>query len=182
MDLLVCGGEKARKKVLAPLALHVFKKPIEPVAVPQPMFLLNRLREGVNPDEHSGLDLHDYGVDKVRLAELKVRSATPPLCDYQIKPPSEKNAPDALDCIRSQRTHTLMSDGFNIISAVVSLYFEPMGDCKKERTLHIGLKPTGISNLRDMEEADARLAETLMRVLGVMQEIPKPVVIGLGID
>ena len=176
MDLLVFGGEKARKKVLAPLGVHVFKQPIEPVAVPQPMFLLNRLREGVNPDEHSGLDLRDHGVDKVRLSEFRVRSITLPLCDYQIKPPSEKSAPDALDCVRSQHTHTLMSVGFNIISAVVSLYFDPVGDSKKGRTLHIGLKPTGISNLRDMEDADARLAETLMLVLGVMQELPKTVV------
>ncbi len=172
MDLLVFGGEKARKKVIAPLGVHVFKQPIEPVAVPQPLFLLNRLREGVNPDEHSGLDLRDHGVGKVRLSECRVRSTMPPLCDYEIKPPENKDVPDALDCVRSQHTHTLMSGGFNIISAVVSLYFDPVDDSKKARVLHIGLKPTGISNLRDLEEADARLAETLMRALGVMQDPP----------
>lgn len=176
MDLLVVGGEKARKKVLAPLGAHVFKHSIEPVAVPQPLFLLNRLREGVSPDEHSGLDLRDHGVDKVRLSECRVRSATPPLCDYQIKPPSEKDAPDALACVRAQHIDTLMSSGFNIISAVVSLFFDPVGDFKKGRVLHIGLKPTGISNLRDMEEVDARLAEKLMRALGVMQDPPTPAV------
>lgn len=173
MDLLVFGGEKARKKVLTPLGAHVFKQPIEPLAVPQPLFLLNRLREGVNPDEHSGLDLRDHGVDKVRLSECRVRSIMLPLCDYQIKPPENKNEPDALDCVRAQHTHTLMSGGFNIISAAVSLYFDPVGDSKKGRALHIGLKPTGISNLRDMEEADARLAEALMLALGVMQDPPK---------
>ena len=176
MDLLVFGGEKARKKILAPLGTHVFKRPIEPVAVPQPLFLLNRLREGVNPDEHSGLDLRDHGVEKVRLSECRVRSTMPPLCDYQIKPPADKNEPDALDCAQSQHTQTLLSGGFNIISAAVSLYFDPVGDSKKGRTLHIGLKPTGISNLSDMEEADARLAETLMLALGVMQDPPKAAV------
>jgi hypothetical protein len=65
-----------------------------------------------------------------------------------------------------------MGGGFNIISAVVSLYFEPEGESRKGRTVHIGLKPTGISNLRDMEEADARLAEALMQALGVMQIPP----------
>jgi hypothetical protein len=63
-----------------------------------------------------------------------------------------------------------MSTGFNFIGATVSLYFESEGNSKKGRVLHIGLKPTGISNLRDMEEADAQLAENLMRALGVMQE------------
>ena len=40
---------------------------------------------------------------------------------------------------------------------------------KASRVLHIDLKQSGISNLRDMEEADARLVESLLRALGVMQ-------------
>jgi hypothetical protein len=176
MDLLVIGGQNARKKVLGPLGTHVFKHPIEPVVVPQPMFLLNRLRQGVCPDEHSGLDLRDHRIEKVRLSECRVRSSSLPSCDYQIKPPSEKDAPDVMACIRAHHFDTLMSTGFNITSAVVSLYFDPVGDAKKGRTLHIGLKPTGISNLRDMDEADARLAEKLMLALGVMQELPTPAV------
>jgi hypothetical protein len=83
-----------------------------------------------------------------------------------VKPPADKDAPDALECVRMQHTATLMGTGFNFISATVSLYFIPEGDSKKGRALHIGLKPTGISNLRDMEEADARLAEKLVLALG----------------
>ena len=71
-----------------------------------------------------------------------------------------------------QHTATLMGTGFNFISATVSLYFMPDGTSKKGRALHIGLKPTGISNLRDMEEADARLAEKLVLALGIMQKSP----------
>ena len=181
IDLLVIGGEKARKKVLAPLGAHVFKHPIEPVAVPQPMFLLNRLRQGVCPDEHSGLDLADHGVDKARVSECRVRSSSPPLCDYLIKPPAEKDIPDALACVRAQGVETLIHGGFNITSAIVTLYFHPVGDSKKGRALHIGLKPTGISNLREMEEADAQLAESLMRALGVMQDLPTPSVCTLAV-
>lgn len=170
VDLLVLGGEKARQKLIGPLGAHVFKKPLEPLTVLQPLFLLNRLREGVTPDEHSGLDLRDFGVEKARLSECRVRSVVPPMCDYSIKPPSEKDAPDALECVRRQHTTTLMSSGFHITSATVSLYFQAEGDARKGRALHIGLRPTGISNLRDMEEADAQLAEKLVRALGVMQE------------
>lgn len=172
IDLLVVGGEKARRKLIGPLGTHVFKKTIEPLSINQPLFLLNRLREGVIQDEHSGLDLHDHGVVKVRLSECRLRSAQRPLCDYVVKPPTDKDAPDALECIRTQHTMTLMGSGFDFISATVSLYFMPKGDAKKGRALHIGLKPTGISNLRDMEEADARLAEKLLLALGVMQKPP----------
>lgn len=172
IDLLVVGGEKARQKLLGPLGTHVFKKALDPLSVNPPLFLLNRLRDGVNPDEHSGLDLLEHGVVKVRLSECRVRSSQKPMCDYVVKPPAEKDAPDALECVRVQHTTTLMGVGFNFISATVSLYFMPEGDSKKGRALHIGLKPTGISNLRDMEEADAKLAEALVQALGVMQKPP----------
>lgn len=172
IDLLVVGGEKARQKLLGPLGTHVFKKALDPLTVNPPLFLLNRLRQGVNPDEHSGLDLLDHGVVKVRLSECRVRSVQKPLCDYVVKPPAEKDAPDALECVQVQHTSTLMGTGFNFISATVSLYFMPEGDSKKGRALHIGLKPTGICNLRDMEEADAKLAEKLVLALGVMQKPP----------
>jgi hypothetical protein len=62
-----------------------------------------------------------------------------------------------------------MGEGFNIIDAVISLYFEPVLPGKTNRVLHADLKQSGISNLRDMEEADARLVESLLRALGVMQ-------------
>lgn len=172
IDLLMVGGEKARQKLIGPLGTHMFKKPLEPMTVNQPLFLLNRLREGVIPDEHSGLDLLDLGVVKIRLSECRLRSTQRPLCDYLVKPPADKDAPDALECIRMQHTATLMGTGFNFISATVSLYFMPDGTSKKGRALHIGLKPTGISNLRDMEEADARLAEKLVLALGIMQKSP----------
>lgn len=172
IDLLVVGGEKARQKLLGPLGTHVFRKALDPLTVNPPLFLLNRLRQGVNPDEHSGLDLLDHGVVKVRLSECRVRSVQKPLCDYVVKPPAEKDAPDALECVQVQHTSTLMGGGFNFISATVSLYFMPEDDSKKGRALHIGLKPTGICNLRDMEEADAKLAEKLVLALGVMQKPP----------
>lgn len=172
IDLLVPGGNSARKKLLAPLGQYVFRKPIVPIAVPQPMFLLNRLRQGVWPDEHSGLDLRDHGVAKARLSQCRVRSKCTPACDFTIKPPADIDAPDALACVREHKADVLMDQGFDIMDAVVSLYFEPVGDAKKHRVLHIGVKPTGIANLRDMEEVDAKLAEALMRALGVMQDPP----------
>jgi hypothetical protein len=109
----------------------------------------------------------------MRLSECKVRSITLPQCDYLIKPVAGRDAPDALACIRAQKNETLMGQGFNIIDAVVTVYFlAPVGE-RVGRVLHIGLKPVGISNLRDMDEVDAQFAQALMRALGVMQDPPK---------
>lgn len=172
MDLLVPGGHSARKKLLAPLGQYVLRQPIEPIAVPQPMLLLNQLRQGVWPDEHSGLDLRDHGVAKARLSECRVSANQTPACDFIIKPPGGKDCPDALECVRATQTDVLMGQGFDILEAVLSLYFEPAEGAKPHRVLHICVKPTGIANLREMDEADAKLAEILMRALGVMQDPP----------
>ena len=92
--------------------------------------------------------------------------------------------PDVLDCLAAQQiSPILMGQGFNIIDAVVSLYLEPLQPGKASRVLHIDLKQSGISNLRDMEEADARLVESLLRALGVMQSpaSAKPVEEAVGV-
>ncbi len=175
IDLLAPGGNAVRKKLLAALGQYVFRKPIVPIAVPQPMLQLNRLRQGVWPDEHSGLDLRDHGVVMARLSECRVSAIQPPACDFIIKPPGDKDSPDALACVRAKKTDVLMSQGFDILDAVVSLYFEPAEGAKQHRVLHIRVKPTGIANLREMEEADVHLAEALLRALGVMHEPPAPV-------
>lgn len=172
IDLLISGGKQVRQKVLTPLGKHIFRKNVEPISVEQPLFLLNRLRDGLALEESCGLDLATYCVEKMRLSECRVRSIRLPLCDYEIKPVAGRDAPDVLACVQSQKTDTLISQGFNIIDAVVTLHFFPLDGQKKGRVLHIGLKPVGITNLRDMDEGDARLAQTLMRALGVMQDPP----------
>jgi len=84
------------------------------------------------------------------LSQAKVRAIHPPICDYLIKPPGEKDAPDVLACLTAQQiSPILMGQGFNIIDAVVSLYFEPVQPGKASRVLHVDLKQSGISNLRD---------------------------------
>lgn len=175
IDLLVPGGNVARKKLLAPLGQYVYRQPIVPIAVPQAMLLLNRLRQGVWPDEHSGLDLRDFHVAKARLSECRVSATQTPACDYIIKPPGDKDSPDALECLRTKKTDVLMSQGFDIIDAVISLYFEPADGAKPRRVQHIRVRPTGIANLRELEEAEVELAQALLRALGVMQDAPTAV-------
>lgn len=173
IDLLIPGGKPARQKVLAPLGKHIFKKNLEPLSVEQPLFLLNRLRDGLVLDESCGLDLAANCVERIRLSDCKVRSIGLPQCDYSISPVAMRDAPDVLACIQLQKTETLLSRGFNIIDAIVTLHFFAVDGQKKGRVLHIGIKPVGITNLRDMDEGDAQLAQSLMRALGVMQDPPK---------
>ncbi len=176
IDIIAPGGAKAQKAVLEQLGKHVFKKVLAPQSVRQPTFMLNRLRTGFDALDAGGIDLVAHRVEKLRFAQARVRSFHPPACDFTIKPPSDKNAPDVTACMAAHNvSHPLLGRGFNIVEGVLTVFFHPVQAGKPGRTLHIELKQTGISNLRDMEEADARLAEALLLALGVMQHAaPEP--------
>lgn len=170
IDFLAPGGQKTRATVLTLFGKHLLKQAIQPQAVAQPMFFLNRLRDGFELFDDSEVDLAAHRVEHIRCSQVRVRSNVAPSCDYIIKPPGDKEAPDALACSRlHQLDHRLMSHGFNIVEAVVTLYFLPVGKARKGRVLHIELKQGGVSNLRDMNEDDAKLAEALLLAWGVME-------------
>ena len=169
LDLLLTGGDRARKQLLGALGRHVFRQALVPLPVPRPLFLLNRLRDGLVLDPGSGLDLSDHGVEAMRLSACKVCANVPPQCDYLIKPAAGRGAPDALACLKAQQVDVLLNHGFTIVEAVVSLYFFASPGAATGRVLHLELKPAGIGNLRDLDDGDALLAEALMRALGVQQ-------------
>jgi hypothetical protein len=170
IDLLASGGAKAQQKVLTQFAKHVLKKPIAPQKIKQPMFYLNRLRDGFELFDDSQVDLAAYRVSHIRWSQAKLRAAAAPHCDYSIKPPTDKEAPDVLACLKThQIDRHLMCHGFNVQEAVVSLYFLPAEIGKAERVLHIELRQSGVSNLRDMEEVDAKMVQALLQAWGIMQ-------------
>jgi hypothetical protein len=173
IDILAPGGAKIQKAVLDQLGKHIFRKVLQPQSIKQPMFFLNRLRDGFDLFDDTQVDLGAHRIERIRLSQVKVRANRSPHCDYVIKPPGEKDAPDVLDCVKSHQVdHSLMGHGFNIVEAVVTLYFLPVDDGKASRVLHIELKQSGISNLRAMDEADAKLVEALLVAWGVMQPLP----------
>lgn len=177
IDILAPGGAKTQQTLLEHLGKRVFRQTLQPKDVEKPMFFLNRLRDGFELFDDTEVDLDAHRVERIRLSQARVRAVHRPIFDCVIKPPGEKEAPDVLACLQArQLSSVLMSQGFNIIEAVVTLYFEPVQPGKSSRVLHIELKQSGISNLRNMDEADARLAEALLRAWGVMQSVPSAAV------
>lgn len=170
IDILAPGGAKIQNAVLSHLGKHIFRKVLQPQSIKRPMFFLNRLRDGFDLFDDSQIDLGTHRVEHIRLSQAKVRSSLSPHCDYIIKPPGDKDAPDVVDCVKSHRVdQSFMSQGFNIVEAVITLYFLPVENSKASRVLHIDLKQAGVSNLRDMDEADAKLVEALLTAWSVMQ-------------
>lgn len=169
IDVLVPGGAKAQQKVLKHVGTHVFRQTLTPQRIQQQPFFLNRLRDGFELFDDSQVDLAAHRVGHIRLSQTRVRTTHGSLCDYTIKPPAGLNAPDVLACVKANGLGKLMGSGFNIVEATVSLHFLADRPGKAGRVLHADLRQNGISNLRDMEEDDVKLVESLLCAWGVMQ-------------
>jgi hypothetical protein len=170
IDIIVPGGKKIQETVLTLFGRHILKTTIHPQAVTEPMLFLNRLRDGFELFDDTEVDLAAHQVQHIRLTQARVRSALPPQLDCTIRPNADRESPDVLASLQAHTLdHPLLGSGFNIIEATVSIYFLPSPTNRLGRTLHIDLKQNGISNLRDMNEEDARLAESLLIAWGVMQ-------------
>ncbi len=171
IDIIVPGGRKNQSAVLTLLGRHLLNAAIQPQVVAEPMLFLNRLRDGFELFDDSQVDLAAHHVEHIRLTQARLRSAHPPICDVIIKPTGDRESPDAVACLKLHRlSDSLMGNGFNIIEATVTLYFLPRGATRMGRVLHIELKQGGITNLRDMTEEDAKLAEALLVAWNVMDK------------
>jgi hypothetical protein len=170
VDTVGPGGAKVHQPLITLFARHLLQRNVKPEAVRQPLFDLNRLRYGLNLPEDADFDLAAHGVERIRLRRARLRSTRAPLCDFWVGVPADPSAPCALSASRSQLgDHDLFRGPYNLVEALISVSFTPSAAGKRGRVLNIDLNQAGISNLRDLDEADARLAQRLLRAWGVCE-------------
>jgi hypothetical protein len=170
VDTVGRGGVKVHQPLITLFARHLLKQEVQPQAVKQPLFHLNRLRHGLELPEDSDLDLGAYGVERIRLRQARLRSTQAPVCDLWVSVPAERSTTCALAASSEHLgDHDLFRGPYNIIEALISITFVPTETGKRGRVLNIDLKQSGISNLRELDEADAQLAERLLRAWRVSE-------------
>jgi hypothetical protein len=167
----VCrGGARVRQPLVTLFARHLLKHEVEPQAVRQPMFHLNRLRHGLELPEDSDLDLAACGIEGIRLRQARLRSTQAPVCDFEVRVPADQRESCTLAASSAHlANHDIFRGPFNIMEALISISFVPTATGKRGRVLNIQLKQSGISNLRELDEADAQLAERLLRAWRVSE-------------
>jgi hypothetical protein len=164
------GGARVHQPLVTLFARHLLKQAVEPQAVKQPMFHLNRLRHGLELPVDCDLDLGAYGVERIRLRQARLRSTQAPVCDLWVSVPAERSTTCALSASSEHLgDQDLFRGPYNLIEALISVSFIPTEPGKRGRVLNIDLKQSGISNLRELDEADAQLAERLLRTWRVSE-------------
>lgn len=170
VDSVGRGGAKVHRALVTLFARHLLGQEVRPEAVKQPMFFLNRLRYGLDLPEDSDIDPAALGIEHIRLRRARLRSTRAPIGDFWVGASTEPTEPCALGMSRAHlRDRDLFRGPFNLVEALVTVYFRAPGAGKRGRVLNIELKQSGISNLQDMEEGDAKLAERLLRAWRVCQ-------------
>jgi hypothetical protein len=170
VDTVGRGGARVHQPLVTLFARHLLKQEVEPQAVKQPMFHLNRLRHGLELPEDSDLDLAAYGVGRIRLRQARLRSIQAPICDLWVSVPADRSTSCALSASSVHLgDHDPFCGPYNIIEALISIDFVPTAIGKRGRALNLQLKQSGISNLRELDEEDARFAERLLRAWRVAE-------------
>jgi len=170
VDTVGRGGARVHQPLVTLFARHLLKQEVAPQAVKQPMFHLNRLRHGLELPEDSDLELAAYGVERIRLRQARLRSTHAPVCDLWVSVPADRSTTCALAASSEHLgDQDLFRGPYNIIEALISITFVPTEPGKRGRVLNIDLKQSGISNLRELDEADAQLAERLLRAWRVSE-------------
>ncbi|MAT66496.1 MAG: hypothetical protein CMN57_12750 [Gammaproteobacteria bacterium] len=170
VDTVGRGGAKVHQPLVTLFARHLLKQEVKPEAVKQPMFYLNRLRHGLDLPEDSDIDLAAHGIDRIRLRRARLRSTRAPICDFWVGVPADQAEHCVLAASSAHlKDHDLFRGPFNVVEALISIYFAPAEMGKRGRVLNIDLKQSGISNLQDMAEEDAKLAERLLRAWRVSE-------------
>lgn len=65
-----------------------------------------------------------------------------------------------------------MRRGFAISEAIIAIHFAPSAPSKAGRVLVLRLKRDGVSNLPDLDPADAALVTRLLAAWGVSDAVP----------
>lgn len=170
VDSVGRGGARIHVALVTLFAKHLLNRDVKPEAVKQPMFHLNRLRYGLAFVDGDAIDLAAHGVDRIRLRQVRVRATIPPHCDFWVETPADPNEACALMASNAHlHDRDLFRGPFNLVEVVISVYFVPSEPGKTGHVLNIVLKQSGVSNLRDMSESDAQLADALLRAWQVTE-------------
>jgi hypothetical protein len=138
--------------------------------VQRPIYHLNRLRRGLDLPEDSGIDLAALGIERIRLRTAKLRSTQGPDCTFTVAVPADQADANVFRASSGQLwERDLFRGPFSIVEALIGVFFVPVEPGKRGREMKIDLSQSGFSNLRDLDEEDARLADRLLCAWGVVE-------------
>lgn len=162
VDSVGQGGAKLHKPLVSLFAKHLLNTNIEPEAVKTPLFYLNRLRH--HPQLLDAARGISEQVQRVRVRMAKARATRAPIGDVSLSVPASDTEACVLRMSRQKFADKDIFVGhYNVLEAVIAVHFQPDASQRARKPLIIHLRSAGTSNLKNLSEDDAALAEQLIR-------------------
>lgn len=170
VDCIGRGGGKTLISLVQHCARHLLHREVKPKAIGQPMFYLNRLRGGFETFDYDMSAFRDkFGISDIRLRSARVRSTENAICDYWVDIPARVKKGCAFSANSEHlKQHDFFRGAFNLIEAVIVVERLPALPDGVEHVFVLELKQSGWSNLRNLDEPDALLAETLLGIWNIV--------------
>jgi hypothetical protein len=172
VDTVGRGGKRTHDALVEQFSEHLLGRRVKPESLKAAVFHLGRLRNGLEIRDGS-LNLADEGIHVVRLRQVRLLSIVPPFGELRIQAKASPHLPCAIEFARAHfREHDPIRRGFAITEAVIAVHFAPAAPGKAGRVLVLRLKRDGVSNLPDLDPADAALVTRLLAAWGVSDAVP----------
>ena len=172
VDTVGRGGKRTHDALVEQFSEHLLGRRVKPESLKAAVFHLGRLRNGLEIRDGS-LNLADEGIQVVRLRQVRLLSIVPPFGELRIQAKPSPHLPCAVEFARAHfREHDPMRRGFAISEAIIAIHFAPSAPGKAGRVLVLRLKRDGVSNLPDLNPADAALVTRLLAAWGVSDAVP----------
>lgn len=172
VDTVGRGGKRIHDALIEHFSEHLLDRRVKPESLKAAVFHLGRLRNGLEVRDGL-LNLAEEGVHVVRLRQVRLISMVPPFGELRVQAKPSPHLPCAIEFSRAHfREHDPLHRSFAITEAIIAVHFSPIAPGKSGRVLVLRLKRDGISNLPDLDPADAALAARLLAAWGVSDAVP----------
>lgn len=171
VDTVGRGGKRTHDALVEQFSEHLLGRRVKPESLKAAAFHLGRLRNGLEIRDGS-LNLADEGIQVVRLRQVRLLSIVPPFGELRIQAKPSPHLPCAIEFARGHfRENDPLRRGFAITEAVIAVHFAPLAPGRVGRVLVLRLKRDGVSNLPDLDPADASLVTRLLAAWGVSEAV-----------
>ena len=172
VDTVGRGGKRTHDALVEQFSEHLLGRRVKPESLKTAVFHLGRLRNGLEIRDGS-LNLADEGIQVIRVRQVRLLSIVPPFGELRIQAKPSPHLPCAIEFARAHfQEHDPMRRGFAINEAVIAIHFTSSAPGKTSRVLVLRLKRDGVSNLADLDPADAALVTRLLVAWGVSDAVP----------
>lgn len=164
VETVVKGGAKNHAAMLELFGKHVVQQDLAPERIESQRYLLNALRDGLQPNE----DWSAYGVEMVRLRRARLTPVRRTEVSFTVEASPEKTQNDAIRIARDTlKVERMFEAEYNLDVATVIVYTQAT-DSGRVGHFSFSIRASGASTIKNLSLKNQVLARRVLQALMVI--------------